>query len=127
MSEGMNTLEGELKTLFADSGDTFSTKGYPPFLDFLWDCQLTRDEYVTLEGSVVVDELDGPRTAVFERIRGEIRYWIATDRDSTHDRECEIGVLASAEAAVSLCREFLSERRAIRRLASPRSVISPPR
>lgn len=80
----------------------------PMFGDFLWDSDGSLDEYLVTPPAIVIDAADSPRRIVVQRVRGELRYWLTTNRDPARmDGKTELGVIATVEDLVGLCEEFL--------------------
>lgn len=117
------TLEEELRARFKIMGNRCMVTTTDCFLDFLWDPGMEFDELSKLDRPVVVDSLGGPRRIVVQRVRGELRYWLATDRDPmvmSRTGEGELGVVGSVDDVVSLCSEFLDSDIRIVELVTPR-------
>lgn len=82
----------------------------PLFLDLAWDSDLTGDDLKALEPAVVVDAVHSSKQLVFQIIRGELRYWLTTDRSPAalaSTAETQLGVAPSLDYAIALCREFI--------------------
>lgn len=98
-------LEAELRDRLAGR-HVIST--VPLFGDLLWDADGLLEEYIAMPAAVVIDAVQGPQRVVVQRVRGELRYWITTNRDPARtDSANELGVLATVEHLVGLCDEFL--------------------
>src|SRR5262245_29130876 len=117
-------LESELKAGLAGWRTRFAIWTTPCFGDFLWD-EMTFEEVQALDPAVFVDALVGPRRIVLQRVRGEVRYWLATERDPvkmSKRGKGELGVVDSVSRAVLLCDEFLSAEVQIEDLLTERKV-----
>jgi hypothetical protein len=100
------------------------------FGDFTWERDFTMDEVRSLEPAVCVDSTKSSRSAVFQRMRGEIRYWLTTDRDPYCDydsTERELGAVKTLDDAVTLCEEFVVQERHVADLQTPRAIGARPR
>lgn len=103
-------LGAALGGVFAARMRKYTMETTPGFLDFLWDEDLTFEEIRELEPGVTVHAVAGGRQIVLQRIRGTIRYWLATESDPialNNAWETELGVVDSVVDAADLCDEFL--------------------
>lgn len=83
----------------------------PTFADFMWDSDMSWEEAVQNGPAVVIDGENTQRRIVLQCIRGQIRYWCATDRRPERlnaDAVDELGWVDSFDDAVNLCHEFLT-------------------
>lgn len=117
-----NELEHELKTALPGWSLHYAIEARESFADLAWDADLFLAEIKLLDRVVFVDGLASPRRAVFQRIRGEIRFWLTTDRDPYNNlSESSLGVLASSTAAAALCDEFVRTGTPLASLVTPRT------
>lgn len=90
--------------------DTVAISTVPMFGDLVWDADMTSAEAQQLDPAVVIDVRATERRIVLQRIRGQIRYWLATDRRVEHlyqDAQTESGWVQTIDDALALCREHL--------------------
>ena len=102
-------------------GGDFAISPVSGFADLLWDMRI--EEVLAIEPGVIVDSKETPRRIVLLPVRGEIRYWLTTDRDAMREETAlqEIGIVAATDA-IALCREFLATDALPRHLATRRVV-----
>ena len=105
-----------------DSSYTVATT--PGFIDLSWDPDLTREEILSYEPGVDITCAGSTRRLVAQRIRGELRYWLSTERDPMRmdDAQMELGVVASVSTLAALCREFLPASTPLQALRCRRRV-----
>lgn len=106
--------------------EPFAISTMPCFLDFVWDADMMFNEMDALDSAVVIDAVNGPRRVVVQRIRGELRYWLATHRDPmtmTNLGKDELGIVSSIADLATLCHEFLNMNVPIRELRSARLAV----
>ena len=116
-------LESELRGRLDSSGTNYVWSTTICFGDFLWDAGIDFEEVKRLDVAVIVDSTRRSRRFVVQRIRGELRYWLATERDPmamSRTGEGELGVVSSVDDAVALCTEFLDGDVRIGDLKTPR-------
>ena len=121
----MMSLERELSTRLESTSGRYSISTLASFADFNWDGDATIDEVMSRDAVVVIDGTEDERRVVIQRIRGELRYWLTTERDpyaASRDGENELGILASLDHAVELCRESLDCTTPVAGLQTPRLV-----
>lgn len=95
------------------------------FADFNWDGDATVDEVMSRDAVVVIDGIENERRVVIQHVRGELRYWLTTERDpyaASRRGDNELGVVATLDDAVELCREFVEGMVAPAELQTPRLV-----
>lgn len=100
-------LEG-LAALVGQAEVAIST--VPMFGDLVWDVDMTSGEARQLDPAIVIDSRLTQRRIVLQRIRGQIRYWLATERRIERlyrDAQTELGWVSTVEDALALCREHL--------------------
>lgn len=93
------------------------------FADLIWDGNVPTAEIVSLDPAVVLDAISSPRRIVLQHVRGEIRYWLTSQRDpylASRSSDGELGVVPSLSDAITLCEEFLVEKHPIESLRTPR-------
>lgn len=125
MGSAGGALEDELRDQTGAIVSRWTISTTDLFLDFLWDSGMEIEEVNGLDRPVVVDSLSGPRRIVVQRVRGELRYWLATARDPmvlSMTGEDELGVVASVADLVSLCSEFLDSELRIADLTTRRTI-----
>lgn len=121
MSAALGILASQLQDRLRWHGDRYSISTTISFADLLWDPDMHLEEIETLDRVAIIDSKERPRRLVVQRVRGELRYWLTTDRDPmSRSDEGELGVVASVEDAVSLCCEFLDSEARIDNLRTPR-------
>jgi hypothetical protein len=119
---GFDLSPEELKTALVGWSLLYAIETWESFGDLLWDNDTTFSEVQQLDRVVVVDSLTSQRRIVFQRIRGEIRFWLSTDRDPYNNlSESSLGVLASSTAAAALCDEFVRTGTPLASLVTPRT------
>lgn len=91
------------------------------FADLLWDGDMTIDEAFALDPVVVLDALDSYRRLVIQRVRGQLRYWLASDRRPSELKYDELGWLDSFDSACLLIEELLFTDTPAHELKTPRS------
>ncbi|MGE0550414.1 MAG: hypothetical protein AB7R00_25340 [Kofleriaceae bacterium] len=104
-------LESELKRLLFKSLQMYRFSSSLDFEDLVWDLDLDRDERSRLDPPVIVNAVIGPRQIVLQLVRGQVRYWLTSERDplaQAYTADTEIGVVKNAEDAAALCAEFLN-------------------
>ncbi len=82
----------------------------PGVLDLLWDADLSVPE-IEASRCIQVDSRKDARRVIIQVTRGEIRYWLTTNRepgDHASPVLLEHGILATMDDAGRLCREFLA-------------------
>lgn len=100
------TLELEIKEVLGDS-DRLVISTELVFGDLLWGLSSSA-EVMALDQAVLLNAVDSRRQLVVERIRGEIRYWVTSDRaPDALDPETDLGTLASVRDVGAFCREFV--------------------
>ena len=119
-------LRDELSKRLELNNERYSISTAASFADFVWDEDLRFQEILSLDPVVIVDAKLSSRRIVLQRIRGELRYWLTTDRDphsyanSGSKSGNELGTVESIEAAVQLCEEFLNTEVPISELKTAR-------
>lgn len=116
-------LEAELKTLLHEGGERYPVSTIACFLDLIWDANFAMDELLAMDRPVIVEAVGGPRRLVLQRVRGELRYWLTSNREPMAKTiENELGTVASLADAVALCEEFLNSETRPGDLTTPRLV-----
>lgn len=125
MSTNSRALESELRESLGEWATRHTISSMSAFLDLAWDSNMRFDEMDALDSAVVVDSKTNQRRAVVQRIRGELRYWLASSRDPielTNSGQVEFGVVATIDDLARLCDEFLGGAD-IRKLQSAREIL----
>jgi hypothetical protein len=108
--------------------DRFALQPIATFLDLIWDNDWTSAELLAVDPGMMIDARHNQRRIVVVPMRGELRYWLSTEREPMRMglAETELGVVAVDELA-SLCREFLESDMLPGALQTPRFVLRGPR
>lgn len=118
--QGLDT-NTELCSRLSDAlGSRASVSATYLFGDLLWDEDMTAGECERIGGSVRVDAPKSSRAIFLMLVRGEIRYWLTTDRDPYAACSTSgMGVAPSFDAALVLCDEFIDRGLAVDSLTTP--------
>jgi hypothetical protein len=74
-----------------------------------WDADYTLDELRSADPVVIITVSGSRREAAFQRIRGELRYYLLDSNDPyAEDPADQLGTVESTEAAAALCNEYLT-------------------
>jgi hypothetical protein len=91
----------------------------PVMPDLMWDQGITASDWRSAGFSVRVENAASTRLVVLMLVRGELRFWATTDKDprATYFIAGR-GVLASFDAAVQLCTEFVAHNLPVEHLTT---------
>jgi hypothetical protein len=115
---------GDIRDVVEYLDESFTVGPIYGFSDLMWDMDLTMEEIHAFKAGVDLGCAGSTRRLVAQRIRGEIRYWLSTERDPMRmdDAEMELGVVSSVPALADLCREFLPTNTPLQALRCRRRV-----
>lgn len=125
MNKAWVPVDSEFMRLVPGWKESYVVSTTPCFSDLIWDADMSLEEVKTLDSAVIIDAIKGPRRLVVQRIRGELRYWLATHRDPmpmTNLGEGELGTVPSLKEVATLCDEFLVKELPIKDLGTVRST-----